>query len=279
MARWGPWLLAGPGGLYLIAFTLVPLMLVLYTSLMSRGPTGETIPPFGLHNYLRFFSDPLYLGILLESLGMGLVATLLTLLLGYPLAFFIASHPQKNLLLLLLTLPFLTNFLIRVYAWIVVLQTEGLLNAVLGWFNVGPLQFFPSGGAVYLVTIYTFLPFLVLPLYAAVERIDWQLLEAAHDLGAGRVRGFWLAIFPQTLPGLLAGFILVFVPAVGTFVISDLLGGGKVILVGNLVQQQFGVIRDWAFGSAISLILVVLVLLGLWVYARSRGRQGLDGLV
>ena len=279
MGRWAAWLTAGPGGLYLIAFTLAPLLLVVYTSLLSRSPSGETIPPFGFHNYLRFFSDPLYLWILGQSLWMGLVSTLLTLLLGYPLAFFIAGHPRKQLLLLLLTVPFLTNFLIRVYAWIVVLQTEGLLNAALSWVGLGPVQFFPSNAAVYLVTVYTFLPFFVLPLYATVERIDWKLLEAAYDLGAGRIRGFWLAIFPQTLPGLLAGFVLVFVPAVGTFVISDLLGGGKVVLIGNLVQQQFGVVRDWAFGSAISLILVGLVLLGLWAYARSRGQQGLDGLV
>lgn len=280
---WQKWLrlalTVGPGAVWLLLFILIPALLVLYTSLASRSPDGDVVAPYGLHNYVRFFSDPLFLGILGNSLWVGFWATVFTVLLGYPLAFYIAGHRHKQTLLLLVVIPFLTNFLIRVYAWIVLLQTEGVANALLRAFSLGPMEFFPSIGAVYLVTVYTYLPFLVLPLYAAVERIDWNLLEAAYDLGASRVRGFFEAIFPQTLPGLVAGFILVFIPAVGTFVISDLMGAGKVVLVGNLIQQQFGVVRDWAFGSAISMVLLLMVLLGLWLYARSRGQKVLDELV
>lgn len=271
----------GPGTAWLLVFVLVPALLMLVASLMSRGSGGSLTPPYGLQNYLRFFTDPdlTYLKIFGQSIWLGFWATVLTVLLGYPLAFYIAGHKYKQLLLLLVVIPFFTNFLIRVYAWIVLLQKEGLINSALKAFGLPAADLFPSTFAVYLATVYTFLPFFVLPLYAAVERIEWNLLEAAYDLGAPPARGFWEAIFPQTVPGLFAGFLLVFIPAVGTFVIADLLGGGKVTLIGNLIQQQFGAAQNWAFGSAISVILMAMVLLGLWLYARSQGEKGLDNLV
>ncbi|ADH63458.1 binding-protein-dependent transport systems inner membrane component [Allomeiothermus silvanus DSM 9946] len=272
-------LTVGPGALWLFAFVLLPSVLVLIASLMSRGSFGQLAPPLGLHNYVRFFTEPLFWEIVGRSLWIGFWATVLTVLLGYPLAFYIAQHRHKQFLLLLVIIPFFTNFLIRVYAWIVLLQREGVVNAVITAFGLPPAELFPSSFAVYLATVYTYLPFFVLPLYAAVERIEWNQLEAAYDLGAGPLRGFWEAIFPQTLPGLLAGFLLTFIPAVGTFVIADLLGGGKVILIGNLIQQQFGAAQNWAFGAACSMILMGLVLLGLWLYARSQGERGLDELV
>lgn len=269
----------GPGAFWLLVFVLIPALLMLVASLMSRGSGGALTPPLGLQNYFRFFSDPLFIEIIGRSLWIGFWATVLTILMGYPLAFYIAGHRQKQILLLLVVIPFFTNFLIRVYAWIVIFQREGLVNAALKAFGLPAADLFPSTFAVYLTTVYTFLPFFVLPLYAAVERIEWNLLEAAYDLGAPPARGFWEAIFPQTIPGLFAGFLLVFIPAVGTFVIADLLGGGKVTLIGNLIQQQFGAAQNWAFGSAVSTILMVLVLLGLWSYARSQGEKGLDNLV
>ncbi|PZA07380.1 MULTISPECIES: ABC transporter permease [unclassified Meiothermus] len=278
-ARAGLWVTVGPGAFWLLAFVFVPSGLVLIASLMSRGNFGQLTPPFGLHNYTRFFSEPVFWEILGRSLWIGFWATALTVLLGYPLAFYIARHRYKQILLLLVVIPFFTNFLIRVYAWIVLLQREGVVNAVITAFGFPPAELFPSDFAVYMATVYTYLPFFVLPLYAAVERIEWSQLEAAYDLGAGPVRGFWEAVFPQTLPGLLAGFLLTFIPAVGTFVIADLLGGGKVILIGNLIQQQFGAAQNWAFGAAASMILMGLVLLGLWLYARSQGERGLDELV
>ncbi|MER3603142.1 MAG: ABC transporter permease, partial [Thermus sp.] len=188
-------------------------------------------------------------------------------------------HPLKDLLLFLLILPFLTNFLIRVYAWLVLLQREGVVNALLSLLHLGPWELYPSYWAVLLATVYTYLPFFVLPLYAAVERIDWQLLEAAYDLGASPLKGFVHAVLPQTYPGLFAGAVLVLIPAMGTFVISDLLGAGRVVLIGNLIQQQFGLVRDWAFGAALSVVLMAFVLLALYAYSRLQGERGLDELV
>ncbi|EIA39631.1 spermidine/putrescine ABC transporter permease [Thermus parvatiensis] len=268
----------GPGALWLFLFVLLPTLLVLLASFMSRGPYGELQGPLTLKNYLRLLEPP-YLEAFAQSLWVGSLATLLSALLGYPLAFYIAGHPRRDLLLLLLLLPFFTNFLIRVYAWLVLLQREGLVNAFLQAFGLGPLSLYPSFLAVLLASLYTFLPFFVLPVYASVERIDWQLLEAAYDLGARPFRAFLHAVLPQTYPGLFAGSVLVFIPAMGTFVVADLLGAGRVVLIGNLIQQQFGVTRDWAFGAALSVFLMAFVLLSLYLYARLQGERGLEDLV
>ncbi|MGC8877215.1 ABC transporter permease [Thermus sp.] len=268
----------GPGGLWLLLFVLLPTLLVLLASFLGRGPYGELQGPLTLRNYLRLL-EPAYLEAFAESLLVGILATLFSALLGYPLAFYLARHPRRDLLLLLLLLPFFTNFLIRVYAWLVLLQREGLVNALLQALGLGPLALYPSFLAVLLATVYTFLPFFVLPVYASVERIDWQLLEAAYDLGARPVRAFLHAVLPQTYPGLFAGSALVFIPAMGTFVVADLLGAGRVVLIGNLIQQQFGVTRDWAFGAALSVFLMAFVLLALYLYARIQGERGLDELV
>lgn len=268
----------GPGGLWLLVFVLLPTLLVLMASLLTRGPYGELTGPWGFHNYARLL-QPVYLEAFAQSLLVGILATLISALLGYPLAFYIARHPQRDLLLFLLLLPFLTNFLIRVYAWLVLLQREGLVNALLGAFGLGPLVLYPSFFAVLLATVYTFLPFFVLPVYASVERLDWQLLEAAYDLGAKPVKAFLHAVLPQTYPGLFAGSVLVFIPAMGTFVVADLLGAGRVVLIGNLIQQQFGITRDWAFGAALSVFLMGFVLLSLYLYARLQGERGLKDLV
>ena len=268
----------GPGGLWLLLFVLLPTLLVLLASLMRRGPYGELLGPLGLHNYLRLLEAP-YLEAFTQSLWVGALATLLAALLGYPLAFYIARHPRRDLLLLLLLIPFFTNFLIRVYAWLVLLQKEGLLNALLLAFGLGPYAFYPSFAAVILATVYTFLPFFVLPVYASVERVDWQLLEAAYDLGARPFRAFLHAVLPQTYPGLFAGSVLVFIPAMGTFVVADLLGAGRVVLIGNLIQQQFGLTRDWPFGAALSVFLMAFVLLALYLYQRLQGERGLEDLV
>ncbi len=268
----------GPGGLWLFLFVLLPTLLVLVASFLNRGAYGELQGPLTLKNYARLLEAP-YLEAFAESLLVGALATLLSTLLGYPLAFYIARHPRRDLLLFLLLLPFFTNFLIRVYAWLVLLQREGLVNALLQAFGLGPFAFYPSFFAVLLATVYTFLPFFVLPVYASVERIDWQLLEAAYDLGARPVRAFLHAVLPQTYPGLFAGSVLVFIPAMGTFVVADLLGAGQVVLIGNLIQQQFGLSRDWAFGAALSVFLMGFVLLALYLYARTQGERGLEGLV
>jgi spermidine/putrescine transport system permease protein len=268
----------GPGGLWLFLFVLLPSLLVLLASFMTRGPYGELTGPLGLHNYLRLLESP-YLQAFAQSLWVGVWATLISVLLGYPLAFYIARHPWRDLLLLLLLIPFFTNFLIRIYAWLVLLQKEGVVNAFLQAFGLGPFALYPSFAAVLLATVYTFLPFFVLPVYASVERTDWQLLEAAYDLGARPFKAFFHAILPQTYPGLFAGSALVFIPAMGTFVVADLLGAGRVVLIGNLIQQQFGISRDWAFGGALSIFLMGFVLLALYLYARAQGERGFRELV
>jgi len=279
-------LTVGPGALWLALFVVLPALIILAYSFMTRTDIGSVAPPVTTENYARFLGfdvlgyDPLYLQILWRSVVLAAVTTLLCILIGYPLAFYIAVQParRKNLLLLLLIVPFWTNFLIRTYAWIVILGREGALNTALAHVGLPTLDLYPGPVAVYLGMLYGFLPFLVLPVYASVEKIDWSLVEAAADLGAPPRRAFREAVLPQTLPGLVAGVILTFIPALGTFVTPDLLGGARDALIGNVVQQQFGQSRDWPFGSAVSFLLMALVLAGLWVYARVAGRRGLEAL-
>ncbi|GGJ63444.1 ABC transporter permease [Deinococcus aquiradiocola] len=264
----------GPGTVWLIVFLVLPLLIVLGYSFLTRTDFGQVGLPLTAENWQRVFGyDALFeefvpdnLLVLWRSVWVAGLSTLLCVALGYPLAFYISfqSARRKNLLLLLLIIPFWTNFLIRIYAWIIILRPFGL---------------FPSTLAVFLGMTYAYLPFFVLPVYSSVEKVNWTLVEAAADLGATPWRAFWVAVFPQTLPGLVAGVILTFVPALGTFVVSDILGGAKAALVGNLVQNQFGQSGDWAYGSALSFLLLGVVLLGLWVYARLAGQRGLEDLV
>ncbi|WP_407570967.1 ABC transporter permease [Deinococcus altitudinis] len=264
----------GPGTLWLVVFLVLPMLIVLGYSLLTRTDVGQVGLPVTLENWQRVFGyDALFeefvpdnLLVLWRSVWVAGLSTLLCVALGYPLAFYIALQDErrKGLLLLLLIIPFWTNFLIRIYAWIIILR---------------PLGLYPSTLAVFLGMTYAYLPFFVLPVYASVEKVDWRLVEAAEDLGATPFRAFWAAVFPQTLPGLVAGIILTFVPALGTFVVSDILGGAKAALVGNLVQNQFGQSGDWAYGSALSFLLLAVVLLGLGLYARAAGQRGLEDLV
>ncbi|GIX29801.1 MAG: spermidine/putrescine ABC transporter permease [Porticoccaceae bacterium] len=272
-----PWLtaLALPGAIWLAALVALPALATALISLASRGPFGEPVPPWGLHNYALLLTDPLFARVLTRSLLLGAGTTLLCALVGYPLAFHIAASRRQTLWLLAITIPFFVNFLIRVYAWMLLLQKEGLVNAAAALLGAGPFALLPSALAVWVATVYTFLPFFVLPVYAVVERIDWTLRDAALDLGAPPLRAFTAAVLPQTLPGLAAGAALVFVPAAGTFVIADLLGGGKITLIGNLIQLQFGAAQHWPLGAAASTVLMALALLGLAVCLRAFGaREG-----
>ncbi|THF88275.1 ABC transporter permease [Deinococcus sp. KSM4-11] len=264
----------GPGTLWLIAFLVLPSLVMLAYSFLTRVDLARVGPPWTLESWQRVVGyDALFqewvgdnLRVLWRSVWVAGLSTLLCVLMGYPLAFYIARQDarRKNLLLLLLIIPFWTNFLIRVYAWILILR---------------PFDLVPSLAATFLGMVYAFVPFFVLPVYASVEKIDWRLLEAAEDLGAPPVRAFLAGVFPQTLPGLVAGIILTFIPALGTFVVSDILGGAKTALVGNLIQNQFGQAGDWPYGSALSFLLMGVVLLGLWAYARTAGQKGLEELL
>jgi spermidine/putrescine transport system permease protein len=259
----------------LMALTLaVPSAIILAYSLMSRGAYGGVERPFTAENFARLF-DPLYGMIFLRSLWIAGVSTALCLALGFPLALFIArSGRRKNLYLSLVILPFWTSFLIRTYAWMFLLRDTGLINTTLQAAGVihDPLPLLYNDGAVILGLVYGFLPFTVLPLFATLERLDKNLLEASADLGARPWDTLFRVTIPLCMPGIRAGAILVFVPCLGTYLTSDLLGGSKTILIGNLVQNQFTASRDWPFGAAASIALM-LVALGLLLVVRRRGEE------
>lgn len=283
--KWLGLVLIAPTLLLLTALLLVPLVLVVITSFGSRSPDGNVIYTFSLENYLRLVGitaegfDPLYVEILWRSVWLAVQTTTLVIVIAFPLAYFVARAPARwrNLFLFLILVPLWTNFVIRIYAWIMILRNQGVLNSLLGWAAslVGlpfqPLDLYPSAGAVLVGMIYEFLPFMILPIYTSLEKIDDSLFEAAADLGANAARTFLRVTLPLALPGIVAGTILVFIPVMGTFIVSDILGGRQVILVGNLIQRQFLDARDAAFGSAASIILMALTLVVTVFYTRRFG--------
>lgn len=268
----------GAGMLWLMVFLVLPGLVLIVVSFASRGAYGQLEWIFTVENYKRLAGFSLfgwtadYIVIVLRSVWVAFVTTALSVALSYPLAFFICARPERSryLWLTLVIIPFWTNMVIRTYAWFLILAPEmpfAKLAAYSGLIPAGsPL--YPNAFAVYLGMVSMFLPFVALPLYSSVERLDWSLVEAAQDLYASKVRVFTQAILPQTLPGLSVGVILTFVPAMGMFVVPDLLGGAKYMLVGNLIQQQFGTSRDWPFGAAISMGLMVLTMISLQLYRR-----------
>jgi spermidine/putrescine transport system permease protein len=267
-----------PGMLWLFTFLILPGLVLIVVSFAVRGAYGELVWEFSLENYKRLLGFGVfgwtadYIVILWRSVWVAFVTTVLSVALSYPLCFFIARRPERSryLWLTMVIIPFWTNMVIRTYAWFLILAPElpfAKIAALLGFIPRGS-ALYPSVFAVYLGMVSMFLPFIILPLYSSIERLDWELVEAAQDLYSSRVRVFIQAILPQTLPGLSVGVILTFVPAMGMFVVPDLLGGAKYMLVGNLIQQQFGASRDWAFGAAISMGLMVLTMFSLYLYRR-----------
>ncbi|NBV25042.1 MAG: ABC transporter permease [Proteobacteria bacterium] len=276
--------LCGPALAWVTTFMLVPLLFVVALSFAQRGDAGEIVWRFTWENYERLFGygalgfDPVQPLILARSLGVGFATAVLCLIVGLPVAFFIASLPVrwKSVALTLVVIPFWTNLLIRTYAWQLLLSPEGWLADVLATAGMIPAgtALYPGWPAVMVAMVSDYLPFMILPLYASVEKLNWSLAEAAADLGASPVRMFWHAIVPQIRPGMIAGGVLVFLPATGQFVIPDLLGGAKLALLGNSVQQQFGSSRDWPFGSAIAVVALLVMILGLWLHTRvTNGRR------
>ncbi len=266
--------LIAPANGYLFIFMVLPLILVTILSFLSRGTYGEVVFKFNLTNYTRLL-DPLYFKILIYSLMVGLATTVICILIGYPLAYYIARAParQRSLLLFLILIPFWTNFIIRLYAWILILRGGGLLDSFLQWAHItsAPLNLLYTPTAVLIGMVYEFLPFMVLPLYTSLEKIENSILEAAADLGAPPWRAFLRVTLPLSIPGMIAGTILVFIPAMGMFVIPDLMGGAKTILIGNVIRNQFLTARDWPFGAAASMILMVLTILFTFYYTRKAG--------
>lgn len=251
-----------PAWAFVTVLFFAPLLIVLAYSAMTRGPYGGVGGPWTLESFARVM-DPLYLAILARSFVLAGVSTAICLALGFPLALFISrAGRRRNLYLQLVILPFWTSFLVRTYAWIFLLRDTGLVNSTLLWFGLiqEPLPLLYNSGAVVLGLVYGYLPFVVLPLYATLERLDRSLLEAAADLGATPWVALTRVVLPLCAPGFRAGAILVFIPCLGAYLTPDLLGGGKTILIGNLIQNQFTTARDWPFGSAVSLLLMLLVM-------------------
>ncbi|HHP5405048.1 TPA: spermidine/putrescine ABC transporter permease PotB [Aeromonas veronii] len=257
---------------WLTLFVFLPNLMIIGVSFLTRDESELIAPLFTLSNYGRLL-DPLYFEVLLHSLWLALLATTICLLVGYPFAWLLAHLPARirPLLLFLVVVPFWTNSLIRTYALKVLLGTRGLIN---GWLlDLGlierPLQMMYTEVAVIIGLVYVLLPFMVLPLYSSIEKLDGRLLEAARDLGANGWQRLVRIILPLTLPGIIAGCLLVFLPAMGMFYVSDLLGGAKHLLIGNLIKTQFLNSRDWPFGAAISVMLTVLMALLVYCYWRA----------
>lgn len=274
--------LMSPGTLWLLAFFVVPMLFLFVLSFSGKAVVNGEISVTD-YDYLSTVSNYVdaagvnYLVLLWRAILWSAIATLICLVLAYPLAFGISFAPMKwrPLLLLLLILPFWINLLIRTYALMQVLRTQGLLNQFLGLFGIGPFEMLYNSGAVILGLVYVYLPFMVLPLYSTVEKLDKSFLEASLDLGASQAATFWRVTLPLTMPGVITGIILVFIPCLGSFLTSDLLGGPNSWTIGNAIQNQFGSANNWPFGAALSFILMYATFIALFIRAmyarRSRG--------
>ena len=257
---------------FLLVFFILPLIIIFVISLGERSATSLVNLRLNIDNYLRIL-DPLYLKVLWRSIWYALTATVLCLALGFPIAYYMTFSPprQKLILMFLILVPFWTNFLVRIFAWLTILGRQGIVNDLLIWSGVihEPLQLLHTPGAVIVGLVYGELPFMVLPLVAALDRMDPALLEAATDLGANRWQAFRRVAVPLSIPGIIAGCIFVFVPSLGSFVVPDILGGSDSFMIGNTIKNQFMTVRDWPFGSAISMLLLLVVTLGVSSYLRN----------
>lgn len=279
-----PWLSAGPAAAILLFFFVAPFAVVATYSLLEADPHGGARPVFSFAAYARFLFErdwddnlvfnPSYLGIFARSFALAAAATALCLLAAFPVAHYIASQPRRRrgTLLLLVTIPFWANLLVRTYCWVLILRDTGLVNSWLAAAGIiaSPLPLMYTDGAILVGLVYAYLPFMVLPIYASLEKMDWRLIEAARDLYAGPWRALRRVAIPAARSGIAAGCLMVFIPCLGAFIAPDLLGGGRKLMIGSLIQLQFSSSRNWPFGAANALILLsfVLLLLALW---RRRG--------
>ncbi len=264
---------------WLIVFFLLPFLLVLVIAFGTNSPDSAPPVELGLNfeSFRLLFTDDLYVAAWLSSLRIAATSTLGTLLLGYPMAYAIArARPERRpLLLMLVVLPFWTSFLIRVYAWMGLLAENGLLNQFLRWTGLAPHPGTMLGTewAIHLGIVYAYLPFMVLPLYATLEKLDWSLLEAAADLGAKPMAAFFTVTLPLSLPGIIAGCLLVFIPAVGEFVIPDLLGGTNTLMIGKVLWDEFFTNSDWPLASAVAILLLILLVGPIAVFQRQQAKS------
>lgn len=279
------WLLMVPMALWLAAFVIAPTVILAVYSFCQRDELGQIVYQFTWENYHRIFFDEdtgrfgtTYFTVFVRSIVYAALTTLACLVIGFPVAWFIGRAPahRRNLLLTLVMIPFWTSFLIRTYAWITILSTNGLLNGLLQYTRLisEPFEMLYTPGAVVLGLVYSYLPFLILPVYGSIEKLDNSLVEAALDLGAGPLRAFQRVILPLTRPGIIAGVLLVFIPSIGMFAITQLMGGGTDPTIGEVIQNQFFSARDWPFGAALGMTLVVLFAIVFWIVSRRQAAAG-----
>ena len=267
------WSLLFPGLFWLILFFAIPLVVIVIYSFLTPGPTGDVIWKFTLDNYITLFTRSLYVNAYIRSLWFGILTTVICLLIGYPLSLYVVQRSPRwrSVLLFLILIPFWTNFLVRTYAWMLILSNNGVLNTLFQAVGLPRQTMLNTAGAVLVGLIYGELPFMVLPIYASLDRFDFTLLEAASDLGANRTRAFLRVMLPLTMPGVAAGSVLVFIPTVGQFVVSDLLGGAKVDMLGNLLQRLFTRSNppNWPLGSAMALVFMLVLTVAVLIYFRT----------
>lgn len=262
--------------IYALILILLPLIYILVISFFKNDVYGGIIQEFTLNNYIRVF-EPVYIGVFFKSFIIAAIATIICILIAYPFTIFVSrkSEIAKNVIMTLVIIPSLTNSLIRMYGWITLLRKSGVINTTL--MNLclieSPLELMYNYGTIVLGLVYTLLPFMILPLYSAVSKINPSIINASHDLGANSWKTFTKIIFPLTVPGLFNGSLMVFIPSLAYFFISDILGGGKLMLIGNLIKNQFLTARNWPFGAAISIILLLITFILVAIYKKLGGKM------
>ncbi len=253
--------LVTPYCLWLFVLTVIPMLLILFYAITAKG-TEITTFEFTFENFLKFF-DPIFISVLIKSLILGIITTLICFLIGYPVAYMIAKCKEstQNILILLITIPTWINLLMRIYAWSSILSNNGLINTLLNFLGFESISMMYTDFAVIIGMVYCFLPFMILPIHTSLTSMDPSLVEASMDLGASRIQSFFKVTFPLSLSGVLTGIIMVFLPAISEFVIPKMLGGGQYSLIGNFIENQFITVGNWHFGSAVSMILAVIVII------------------
>ncbi len=273
--------MAGPVSLWMILFVTLPMLYIVYISFMTRGVFGDVVYLFSLESYETLLSST-YFKVIIKSIKAAFITTVLCILIGYPFAYYIAKKPKEvaSKLIMLIMIPFWTNSLMRLNSWLLLFQTSGPINNFL--VNTGivdnPITFVYTNGLVLLGMITNMLPFAVLPMYSSIEKLEKSLLEASADLGASRKTTFFNITLPLTFPGIFSSIILVFIPALGIYTVTDMLGGGKVLYIGNIIKNQFGAIRNWPLGAALSVLLIVITGLLIFIYTRFASIEDMEVL-
>ena len=270
---------AGPVSVWMILFVTLPLLYIIYISFMKRGVFGDVVYEFSMGSY-QALTDPIYSKVILKSCRVATTTTLLCLLFGYLLAYFIATRKPETAskLIMLLMIPFWTNGMMRLNAWMLFFQVNGPVNYVLTHTGLvdKPVMFLYTDWLVNIGLFTNMLPFAVLPMYSSIEKLQKNLLEASYDLGANKVRTFLKVTLPLTFPGIFSAIILTFIPALGTYTVTDMLGGGKVLYIGNIIKNQFGATRNWPLGAALSVLLLVITALLIFIYSRFAGLEDME---